>query len=152
MPISVCHSPIPLLGSAPVEEPSQTSQTSVILSLWALRHLPSEAKPGPQLLQPPSTSITLSTSENQTSPQCCRHAKKAYVCFPALDWEGGFLERPPSVATCPAQRQRVARSIYQVSEWHCSTVSLLCNWLRVITWINTDKFLTTAQRQGLITL
>ena len=94
--ISSCHSPIPLLGSPPLEDTSQTSQTSVILSLWAhLRHLPSEAKPGPQLLQPPSTSITLSTSENQTSPWCCRHAQKAYVCFPALDWEVGILRGIP---------------------------------------------------------
>ena len=96
IPISSCHSPIPLLGSPPLEDTSQTSQTSVILSLWAhLRHLPSEAKPGPQLLQPPSTSITLSTSENQTSPWCCRHAQKAYVCFPALDWEVGILRGIP---------------------------------------------------------
>lgn len=100
IPISFCHSPIPVLGSPPLDEASQASRTSVILSLWAhLRHLPSEAKPGPQLLQPPSTSITLSTSANQTSPWRCLHVQKAYVCFPALGWEVGVLRGIPKCSS-----------------------------------------------------
>lgn len=56
----------------------------------------------------------------------CAKSIRLFSCT-GLGAEGGVLEGSPSVATCPAQSQRVARSKYQVSEWHCSTVSFLCN-------------------------